>query len=408
MSLRNSANKFMKMRKKVGLSNTLGRRRVLVGLGIQSEIDLDIYQGVVDYFSPGGSYDVVPIGVDFERRVGQLVARGGVDGVIGEFAGGDWLTALQRQGIPVVHIRQNFAVGGVPSVGIDYRVAGEAGGRFLAERGVGRIIWLGSGVSLVAREVLAGQRAAFAGEIRQMSLEAFLHNPRVGRGSCVCFAELRLSAAIVRAIRRARLNIPRDIALLSYGHSVQASLWSGLDLCAIPFPWRQVGRSAAAKLAELFKSTVSVHGRKKGTGLFSEMGVVGGDLLAPTEVYRGGSVERVGEGHVVVSRALALAGERMEDGLRVGEVARLLGVSRRKLEMAFRDCGKGAPHGEFEALRMERAVRLLEETRLGVGEIGRRCGYSSVHAFSAAFKRARGESPRRIRNLHLQRGGEVS
>lgn len=489
MSLRIGANIFMKMRKKVGLSNFASRRRVLVGLGIQSEADLGIYQGVVDFFSAGGSFEVIPIGVDFERQVAQLVSGGGVHGVIGEFAGGGWLEELQRRQIPVVHIRQNFTLGDLPSVGIDYRAAGRMGGLYLTECGVERILWVGSDATLVAREILSGLTNAFNGEVRRMSPDAFADNPRVGRGCCLCFAEPRLSIELVGALRRHRLTIPRDVALLSFGRSGQASLWAGVDLSAIPFPWRKVGRTAAAKLAQFLatpprnapkkgsvpmpgnsvgggdfvhkcivgseicytdggsgglpaalpadpgmgtgpfeeagrglaagadKGTVpmpeaggavaNVAGGVKGTGPF--LGVGGGcDWVEPEEVYRGGTVEREDGVRVVVRRAVALVEERMEEGLRVGEVARLLGVSRRKLEMAFRSCGMRSPHVEFEELRIERAKRLLCATSLGVGEIGGRCGYSSIHAFSAAFRRVVGTAPRRVRDLHLQKGDEVS
>jgi DNA-binding LacI/PurR family transcriptional regulator len=205
------------MRNSAAISDPYPRRRILVGLGVQSDADLEIYQGVVDHFAAGNRCDVVPIGMDFERRVSQLAAKGGVDGIIGEFAGGGWLTALQRQGIPVVHVRQSFAVDDLPAVGIDYRTAGRLGAEFLLESAVSRLVWVGSGTSLPASELLDGLRGRFPGEVVRMELDAVVNDPLAVKGNCLCFAESRIAGPLVRSLNDHGLSIPRDITLLAFG-----------------------------------------------------------------------------------------------------------------------------------------------------------------------------------------------
>lgn len=77
-------------------------------------------------------------------------------------------------------------------------------------------------------------------------------------------------------------------------------------------------------------------------------------------------------------------------------VARLTGYSRSSLYRAFQQ----QEHSIRETLtemRIERALSLLANTQMQVGEVAAACGYTSFSAFSRAFQRARGYSPRDYR-----------
>jgi len=51
----------------------------------------------------------------------------------------------------------------------------------------------------------------------------------------------------------------------------------------------------------------------------------------------------------------------------------------------------------MKRVQIHRARNLLVEGRLTVGEVGAACGFASVFAFSRAFRRAVGVSPRAYR-----------
>lgn len=103
-----------------------------------------------------------------------------------------------------------------------------------------------------------------------------------------------------------------------------------------------------------------------------------------------------------LERAMRYLEERVDGGIRVSELARLVGVSTSHLGALFRDATGGGVLAYHTALKMARARRLLDTTELQVGEIGREIGYGDPFYFSRQFSRVHGVSPSDYR---MQRKG---
>jgi AraC family transcriptional regulator len=89
----------------------------------------------------------------------------------------------------------------------------------------------------------------------------------------------------------------------------------------------------------------------------------------------------------------------LSDALTLRELALLVGVSVRGLSNAVkRSYGVGLNRWVARQ-RIAQARRLLDETDLPIDEVGRRCAFASVAAFSAAFRRAAGCGPGAFRRL---------
>ena len=56
--------------------------------------------------------------------------------------------------------------------------------------------------------------------------------------------------------------------------------------------------------------------------------------------------------------------------------------------------------------RLSEAAQLLQSSDLNVSDIGERCGFESLYAFSRAFRKAYGIPPRTYRQL-VQEGGPL-
>lgn len=81
----------------------------------------------------------------------------------------------------------------------------------------------------------------------------------------------------------------------------------------------------------------------------------------------------------------------------LAELADVCGLSRRQLMRAFRE-ETGQTVGAFvHNLALDRARNLLDTTDLPVGQVAACVGFSSSGAFSTAFRRATGDSPRSFR-----------
>ena len=99
----------------------------------------------------------------------------------------------------------------------------------------------------------------------------------------------------------------------------------------------------------------------------------------------------------VVQRALRAMQEHVEEPLPLKQVARHVGLTQRVLEQRFRSELGAAPRTVYRRIRLLAARKLVDETRLPVGEIALRCGYESPSAMTRAFVAEFGLTPRDVR-----------
>src|SRR4051812_1217238 len=84
-------------------------------------------------------------------------------------------------------------------------------------------------------------------------------------------------------------------------------------------------------------------------------------------------------------------------GADIDTVAHSIGTSRRQLQRVFAEMGGGSFRATLSAVRMGRARRLLADTDMPIGDIGRLVGYPMPAQFSKAFRHRHGMSPREYR-----------
>lgn len=131
-------------------------------------------------------------------------------------------------------------------------------------------------------------------------------------------------------------------------------------------------------------------------------------LTAETLLQRMTRAHRVGPAKSVkktggsgVSSWLTHINQRLHDGAtseaRIESLAKELGVSERLLRMRFQE-NFGVSLGVYiHHFQLNNAAGLLSRCDLPLGEIARRCGYTSQAAFSRAFKARTGLAPKDYR-----------
>ena len=103
----------------------------------------------------------------------------------------------------------------------------------------------------------------------------------------------------------------------------------------------------------------------------------------------------------LVERALVLIEQQALSGISAAEVAERLGVSRRLMDMRFRQLGLPSVASELTAHRMRKAKQLLAETRLPLDRIATLSGFANSDSMRNLFRRQFGLSTRAFRNEHL-------
>ncbi len=109
------------------------------------------------------------------------------------------------------------------------------------------------------------------------------------------------------------------------------------------------------------------------------------DALCP----RAGSLERTAHLAVAIRRIIE---EQFALPLKLGSLARQLGVDRSTVFRRFHELYGCSPKSYLDRLRLDHAQALLRDGSLSVGEVALRCGYASGARMSKAF-RARFQIP---------------
>ncbi len=89
----------------------------------------------------------------------------------------------------------------------------------------------------------------------------------------------------------------------------------------------------------------------------------------------------------------------MDEELTLERLAATAGLSPSHLARAFRGVTGQSPHRYLVGLRIEKAQKLLETTKLPIIEVGMQCGFGQPSHFATAFRKSTGHSPRAWREL---------
>lgn len=116
------------------------------------------------------------------------------------------------------------------------------------------------------------------------------------------------------------------------------------------------------------------------------------DLLHALALSReAGQAER--PDHRLVCRAQEYIDDYLENNINVGDIARILKVSREHLGRVFKQQTGQAPYQYILERKLLLACRLLKDTTLSVKEVGQRLGFESPAHFVRTFRRGLRQTP---------------
>lgn len=178
------------------------------------------------------------------------------------------------------------------------------------------------------------------------------------------------------ACRRAGLEIPGDVGLLTSDDEPMGTLLASVPLSSVGKPNRLVGERLAERLEKLMS------GQDPGPP----------EILAPTGIIARESTDLALGGDPAVVAALQWIAGHLAEPIGVEAVARAVGMSRRALERHFQDVRRTTIHAEIQRLRVVHAQHLVAAGET-VASAASKVGLSS----SALYKRFQlqfGSSPR--------------
>jgi AraC family transcriptional regulator of adaptative response/methylated-DNA-[protein]-cysteine methyltransferase len=103
-----------------------------------------------------------------------------------------------------------------------------------------------------------------------------------------------------------------------------------------------------------------------------------------------------------VHRAVRLIREGALNNAGVDDLANRLGVGTRQLDRLFQTHIGASPLQVARTTRLQKAKRLLDQTKLPMSEVAERAGFASLRRFNAVFAEVYGRTPSQIRRIRFK------
>ena len=375
--------------------------KVLVSISLAHASWRDFFSGILRYVDEHANWDI-----RIAHEPGDLLAvqideaeREGYAGIILASPGAIDFARLNRSALPLAYCGGWIELSGrkrnVVQVTFDCAEHGAVGAKHLLSRG--------------RYAVYAFVRSRFDMDWSKKRQSAFAQAIQTADGNAACYdlppgavqekdlAELRdwllalpkpaavmadcdrRAAQVIAACRDGGLAVPRDVAVLGVDDDAFYALHTRPPLSSVQPGHAEGGYRIAAELDRLIKSRKPVL-RPKQVVIHSK-GVVARESTRP-----------VSSSAALVRRALSFVAAHATENIKVGDVVRHLGCSRRIAELRFRQSQQQTISSFIARCRLEEVRRRLARPGATVAEIAHECGFKTAAHLSHLFKRQFGIS----------------
>lgn len=316
-------------------------------------------------------------------------------GVIGMISSMADLKVVEELTCPFVNLSGALEKAPLPRVRVDYTRAGEMAAEHLLSRGFERFAFYGLKNTFFAESCLDGFRKRL--EPHRMDCAVYEDTPTFGvaqpwlhnrAGLEKWLRSLKTpvglmashdprAVMIVQACRRVGLRVPEDVAVIGFNNDIQSCEFCDPQLTSIARPGARIGREAAALLDRLLRGEAP----PAGDILFQPEGVV--ERASTNTVAVGDNPE--------LAEAVRYIHQHLAESIGVEDIIRHINVSRRWLEMAFRDKLHTSPHAFISQARVKKARSLLAGPRkMRFKQVALECGFNNTRQLSLVFERHAG------------------
>jgi LacI family transcriptional regulator len=384
-------------------------RRVAVLVETASSWGRGVVEGIAAFARQRGDW-LVAWELDGASDPSRVLQGWEADGVIAEVVHLQHEQALLRSALPTVNVaRMSRFAGTLPRCAADEKMAGKSAARYFVERGFRYFGYCGGASTPLGES--DGLEQGYVLELRRCGRQCAVVGPRAGgqAGDLQGFAQQRLLAQwlrglpkpvgvlaydeavgrqLIEACKLAELPVPQQVAVLNAGDDAWCSALSQPPLSSLDLASRCVGEAAAALLDDLL-----------GGGIPPE---------APLRLHAGRIVTRQSTDTAAVEDALLATAvqfirEHRCQRIRVDDVVRAAGVSRRALEKGFRRVFGRSPAEEIRRARVDLAAEMLCTTEWSMPEIAVACGLERSEMLTRAFRRELNTTPTRFRRQHQRK-----
>ena len=363
--------------------------QVALRIGMTNDYLRDIITGVVDY---ARGADWVWAEQPWQRRLTGTPFAESCQGAIISWQNYEDIAQAMERGIAVVCVTGSKPSEPVPRVIPDNDQIGRRGARYLLDKGLRTLAYVGEGIVhwSAVRQTGFVRMAAEAGAACHVRPRAICDGmPPLGRWLSALPGPVGLMAgndvvatACIDACRREGLRVPEDVAILGVDNNPLICEFSDPTLSSIDPRPRRIGYEAAAVLDRL------LHGESVDRS---------DQLVEPGQVVERGSTDTLAVADRLLSDAIRQVRTGASAGKSLKEILAGIPMSRSSLERGFKDVLGRTPGAELRRVRLENARMLLRETDLSIKHIASQSGFSTQRHLSDAFQAAYAQRPSQYR-----------
>jgi LacI family transcriptional regulator len=394
---------------KVTLSSSRdrSRRRVAVLVDTSTTWGRAVLRGINTYRLQNEQWEIFVEARGLEERLRVPPGWRG-DGIIARVSTLEMARELKSMSIPVVNVSGidlpdvNF-----PRVTTDLTASARLAAMHLLERGFRHFAYFG----LVGLDYVKAHRSVFSSLVSKAGGDFFSMAVRPMAGAepdwrldlaslgewfkglpkpiAVMCWNASSAREIVFACHEAGLLVPEEVAVLSQANDEALCETSLVPISGIAVSGEGIGMQAAKVLDGMMRGCKPP---RKTT------------LIAPLGVVTRQSTDTLAIGDRAVVKALSFLRQNPSAQIRVEDVAREAGVSRRVLERRFVELLDRTPADEIRRVHLERARQLLVETDMPLSQVAELAGFNSQAYFSDLFRRQTGMTAVQYRRKFRLRG----
>lgn len=378
------------------------QQRILVMIPSSSDWYRQTIEGIAAYARKNAKWMIYfqPVGLSHERRFSP---DPGLAGVIARVSGSTMESDILATKIPAVNVSwRGEHRADLPKVTVDEEETGRLAADYLREKFVENFAYVGPLVEpdYAPRMRLAFQRmlesagftcdaflkAGLSQEPTEPPSEAFtqwvaeLPKP-VGVLTYNGISAVSLEFVCINL----GLRIPEDVAILSAEKSPLVSSLAPVEVSSIDTSPRRVGYEAAQLLHALMNGESPPESQLE---------------FPPAGIIEHRSTETVAIDDEDLRAVLKYIRENAQYSLQIADLLKVRSMSRRRLELKFRQLLGTTPAAEIRRIRLERAKRLLGDSDLTIVEISHRVGFEHAEVLARNFRKEFGMTPGDYRRTH--------
>jgi LacI family transcriptional regulator len=192
---------------------------------------------------------------------------------------------------------------------------------------------------------------------------------------------------LMQACMIAGIEVPEQVALIGIDNDPLARMLTRIPLSSVIQGAQEMGRAAAHLLDRM------LHGAR-----LSDTRI----LVPPAGINVLASSKHEPAKHPHVMRARHFIRQYACQGIKTGQVADYVGISRSSLESYFRQELGCSVHDEILRFRLDTAIAILGRGDCNLASVALSCGFTSSQYMHSVFKRELGCTPRAYQDQALQ------